>query len=178
MLHKCYVLGSCITAKELSQLSRFSPARRRTAALRPLLFYTFCDITLVDEVQQGMVVWGEGGWPCILAFEWKKKALSPQTGGVESERTHSQPLEYSPRTAVPCFPTQPVQIAVVLPRHCADLCMRMTSALRHYVEAALLFTNPLTTGFGWTSWNFAKQIEGRRKCFNYENYYYFIFFAM
>lgn len=124
-------------------------------------------------MQQGMVVWGEGGWPCILAFEWKKKALSPQTGGVESERTHSQLLEYSPRTAVPCFPTQPVQIAVVLPRHCADLCMRMISALRQYVEAALLFTNPPTTGFGWTSWNFAKQIEGRRKCFNYENDFFF-----
>lgn len=134
----------------VSQPERSRPARRCTVAPRPLLFCTFCDIMLVDQVQQGTLVSGKGGWPCILAFEWKKKALSRQTGCGERAHPLAAPWTLSKDSGAPCLPTQPLQIAVVLSRHCADLWMRVTSALRHDDEA-LLFSDLTTRGHGWTS---------------------------
>lgn len=115
-----------------------------TVASRPLLFCTFCDIMLVDQVQQGIVVWGKGGWPCFLAFEWKKKALSPQTGCGERAHPLAAPWTLSKDSGAPCLPTQSLQIAVVPQWHCADLRMHMTSAVRHY-GGALLFLKPART---------------------------------
>lgn len=66
----------------------------------------------------------------------EKRRHCPLRLATESQRTHSQLLERSPRTAVRLvYPPESVQIAVVLAQHCADLCMHMTSALRHYDEA-------------------------------------------
>lgn len=85
----------------VSRPERSRPARRCTVASRPLLFCTFCDIMLIDQVQQGTLVWGKGGWPCILAFPVEKDGIVLSDWlWRASAATHSQLLERSPRTAV------------------------------------------------------------------------------